>query len=122
MVVWLLCVLEFFLTARVDTHTAKCSWYGIECHGRETANQEIYNRKEMTCAHVNAPFGSIIMVQHNGKSIFVRVNDRIPRHYRREIDLSEVAFSRLEDLDVGVIDATVTIWYAPRRELIFFWP
>ena len=93
----------------IQTYMATCSWYGIECQGRTTANGEIYNRFDMTCAHVSAPFNSLVLVRNRGKYVIVRVNDRIPAYYNREVDLSEASFAAIEDCDVGVIDARITL-------------
>lgn len=111
MAIWIVAALEFLLASRIQTQTATCSWYGLECQGRITANGEVYDRFAMTCAHVDAPFGTIILVRNRGKTVAVRVNDRIPRYYHREIDLSEAAFAQIEDCDIGVIHVQATLWY-----------
>lgn len=109
MLLWVWLAARAWLGYSVEAGYATCSWYGQECQGRQTANAEIYDYHEMTCAHVSAPFNSLIMVSNRGKYVVVRVNDRIPRAYNREIDLSRSAFALIEDLDIGVIDAHIVM-------------
>ncbi|MBV0899473.1 MAG: septal ring lytic transglycosylase RlpA family protein [Wolbachia endosymbiont of Fragariocoptes setiger] len=67
------------------------SWYGIENHGKLTANGEIFNRHLITAAHKTLPLPCFALVTNlkNGKKIIVRVNDRGPFLKNRIIDLSE---------------------------------
>jgi rare lipoprotein A len=69
------------------------SWYGPGFHGRLTANGERYNQYGMTAAHRTLPFGTRMRVTNlaNGRSVVVRVNDRGPYIYGRELDLSKGA-------------------------------
>ena len=46
---------------------------------------------EMTCAHRTRPFGSMIAVSYNGRTISCRVNDRGPFKKGRVIDVSTSA-------------------------------
>ena len=56
------------------------SWYGLNFHGRRTANGETFSRSELTAAHLNLPLPSYIRVTNlsNNRSIILRVNDRGP--------------------------------------------
>lgn len=69
------------------------SWYGIDFHGRDTANGEVYDRQTLSAAHTTLPLPSYARVTNleNGRSVVVRVNDRGPYIAGREIDLSEKA-------------------------------
>lgn len=69
------------------------SWYGKKFHGRKTANGEIYDMYDMTCAHKTLPFNTKLKVKNldNGKVTYVRVNDRGPFVRKRIIDLSFTA-------------------------------
>src|SRR5215471_17432157 len=66
------------------------SWYGRDFHGRLTANGEIYDMHSISAAHTTLPLPCYVRVTNldNGRSIFVRVNDRGPYHRNRVIDLS----------------------------------
>ena len=57
----------------------KASWYGRPFHGRKTANGETYNMFRYTAAHPTLPIPSCVKVTNlqNGKSVIVRVNDRL---------------------------------------------
>ena len=38
------------------------SWYGLNFHGKKTANGEIYDMNELTAAHKTLPFNSLVKV------------------------------------------------------------
>lgn len=76
------------------------SFYGPGYHGRQTANQEIFDKNAMTAAMRSPmPFNTRVRVTDldNGKSVVVRINDRGPfvknsaGQFTRDIDLSEGA-------------------------------
>lgn len=69
------------------------SWYGLQFHGRRTANGERFDMNEMTAAHPSLPFGTLLEVRNvrNGKSVVVRINDRGPFKKSRILDLSFAA-------------------------------
>ncbi len=81
--------------------TGIASWYGSKFHGRTTANGETYNMYEMTAAHRDLPFGTMVKVVNpkNGKSVVVRINDRGPFIEGRIIDLSKKA---AEKINIGL--------------------
>ena len=58
---------------------------------------------EMTCAHRTRPFGSMIAVSYNGRTIRCRVNDRGPFKKGRVIDVSTSAARALGMIDAGVV-------------------
>lgn len=67
------------------------SFYGYESSGK-TASGEIFNPKNLTAAHNYLPFGTLVRVSSNNKSIVVRINDRGPaKRLHRVIDLSKQA-------------------------------
>ncbi|MFM8234471.1 MAG: septal ring lytic transglycosylase RlpA family protein [Holophagaceae bacterium] len=77
------------------------SWYGGDGDGFAgllTANGEVYDPDQMTCAHKILPLGTLLKVTNldNGRSIIVRVNDRGPYVDGRIIDLSRRAASLLD--------------------------
>jgi rare lipoprotein A len=81
----------------MELGTGEASWYGKRFAGRPTANGETFDPGELTAAHRELPFGSLVRVTHlrNGKSVIVRINDRGPFHKRRVIDLSRAAAEQL---------------------------
>ncbi len=91
------------------------SWYSRTDPGihRHTANREIFNDRDMTCAMWDVPFNQRVRVTNtdNGKSIIVRVNDRGP-HKRfvrkgRVIDLTKTAFQQISGTKRGIIHVQV---------------
>jgi rare lipoprotein A len=78
--------------SRAQAESGLASYYGG--HGR---------RGEMTCAHRTRPFGSIVTVSHNGRSIQCRVTDRGPFIRGRVIDLSVTAARALGMMQAGVV-------------------
>jgi len=93
------------------------SWYSEFSPGIRptTANMEIFNHDEMTCAIWDFPFDSWLEVTNlrNGKKVLVRVNDRGPAkrlcREGRVIDLTMAAFDKIADLDEGLIDVKVRV-------------
>jgi len=66
------------------------SWYGEYFEGRATASGEPYKMHNLTAAHPTLPLGSWVRVTnlHNGRVVYVRINDRGPIIPGRIIDLS----------------------------------
>lgn len=93
------------------------SWYSQEDPGvlETTANMEHFDDTKLTCAMWDLPFNTILKVTNleNGKSVLVRVNDRGPaKRLVREgriIDLTKAAFSKISDLENGLINIKVEI-------------
>ena len=71
------------------------SWYGPGFYGNKTANGETYTGNEMTAAHKSLPFGTLVRVSWQGRSIVVRINDRGPYIAGRVLDLSRAAATAL---------------------------
>ena len=80
------------------------SWYGEYFEGRPTASGEPYNMYDLTAAHPSLPLGSWVRVTnlHNGRVVYVRVNDRGPIVPGRIIDLSYGAAQVLHFKDKGL--------------------
>lgn len=83
------------LSTPVLADKVHASWYGPGFHGNQTASGEIFNQNDMTAAHKTLPFGTIVKVTHNGKSVKVRINDRGPFIKGRTIDLSKAAAKKI---------------------------
>jgi rare lipoprotein A len=61
----------------------------------------------MTCAHRTKPFGTILTVSANGRTIQCRVNDRGPFIRGRVVDLSVPAARALGMMRAGVTRVSV---------------
>jgi rare lipoprotein A len=66
------------------------SFYADKYQGKKTANGEIFNMNDLTCAHKKLPFNTKLRVTYikTGLSVIVRVNDRGPYVGDRILDLS----------------------------------
>lgn len=85
------------------------SWYGFES-GNTTANGERYDPWGMTAAHRSLPFGTIVRVTLDGRSVTVRINDRGPAAWTgREIDLSLGAATALGMVERGIAPVCITV-------------
>ncbi|MCR4823302.1 MAG: septal ring lytic transglycosylase RlpA family protein, partial [Treponema sp.] len=107
----LLLSLSGFSFSSVYKDNAKASYYADKFHGRKTANGEIFNMYDMTCAHKSLPFGTKLKVTNldNGKSVEVRVNDRGPFVAGREVDLSKAAAVKLDMIKTGTARVKIEI-------------
>lgn len=100
--------------SRGDTGSGVATWYGQEFHGRTTASGERFNMYDLTCAHKELPFGSLLEVTNtaNGKSVKCTVNDRGPFVSGRDLDLSYAAAKEIGLIGPG--HARVQITYLGR--------
>ena len=80
------------------------SWYSNDFHGGKTSSGEKYDKDAFTAAHRMIPFGTIIKVTNikNGRSAYVRVNDRGPHKASRKIDMSYAAAKKIGMINDGV--------------------
>jgi rare lipoprotein A len=89
----------------LDKGKMLASWYGPRFHGKKTANGELYDQMAFTSAHKSLPFGTLLKLTspRNNKSVIVRINDRGPYSYHRELDLSKGAAIALGMIKKGVL-------------------
>lgn len=87
------------------------SFYGKRFHQRMTANGEIFHMDSLTAAHKYLPFGTWVKVTRKDTkdSIWVRINDRLPRTSRRIIDLSRGAARELDMIDKGLVQVRLEL-------------
>ena len=83
------------------------SWYGPGFHGNNTANGEVYDMFAYTAAHKTLPFNTWLKVTYNGRSVFVRINDRGPYIGNRFLDLSAAGARAIGLTGVGYVTAEV---------------
>ena len=91
------------------------SWYGPGFHGKRTANGEVYDSNDMTCAHTTLPMPSLVKITNldTNQTALVRVNDRGPFHGGRIVDLSRAAAEKLGVVAAGT--ARVRVQYLPEE-------
>ena len=65
----------------------------------------------MTAAHKTLPFGTKVIVTNinNGKTVTVKINDRGPFVKGRIIDLTRAAFSKIENVDKGIVKVRIEV-------------
>ncbi len=80
------------------------SYYAAKFQGKRTASGEVFYLDSLTAAHKSFPFGTILRVtnQKNGKTVVVRVNDRLPSSSKRVIDLSYAAAKEVDMIRDGL--------------------
>ena len=102
-----LSVLAIQVTAQAEPVIA--SYYSTWFVGKPTAYGEPYDPNGFTAAHPYLPFGTYLLVSYNGRSVIVRVNDRMPYESDHDLDLSWAAAQAIGLTDVGtaVVDAEV---------------
>ena len=86
-------------------YQSQASWYGGYFHGRQTANQETFDKNILSAAHKSLPLNTYLLVTNleNGRKTIVRVNDRGPYIPGRELDLSEAAAKLIGSYSRGVV-------------------
>jgi rare lipoprotein A len=105
----------FSVTAQTDSvkesKTGKASYYASHFEGRRTATGEIFKQTNLTAASNRYKLGTVLQVTNNlnGKSVVVRINDRMG-HKTRLIDLSSKAAKLLGFYGDGITDVTVTVF------------
>ncbi|HMB54159.1 MAG TPA: septal ring lytic transglycosylase RlpA family protein [Thermoanaerobaculia bacterium] len=91
------------------------SWYGKPFHGRQTASGAVYDMHEMTAAHKELAFGTVVEVTNldNGLSTVVEITDRGPFIRGRVIDLSLAAAREIEMVGPGTAKVELRIVETP---------
>ena len=102
-----------FLFQLFPRHHGIASWYGHSDPYLNwlTANGEVFDDAEATCASWDFPFGTYIKVTNikNGKFVICRVNDRGPDgSLNPAIDLTKSRFQKIADPELGLVEVTIT--------------
>ncbi len=89
----------------------QASFYANKFNGRKTASGEIFDQKKLTCACNVLPLGTRIKVTNlrNGRSVIVKVNDRIHPKMKRVVDLSRGAAQKLGYVSRGLTRVKVEL-------------
>ncbi len=88
------------------------SFYHDSLDRQPTASEERYRPRYYTAAHRTLPFGTRVRVTHlgNGRSVWVRINDRGPFVEGRVIDLSRAAARQLRMIGSGLAKVRLEIY------------
>ena len=107
-------VVQIFACAQVKKDSASyitgiASWYSDSFQGRKTASGEIFSQKKFTCASNRYKLGTWLRIIniHNGKSVVVKVNDRMSPKTKRIVDITRVAAKQIGILGVGLTKVKV---------------
>ncbi|HZJ10864.1 MAG TPA: septal ring lytic transglycosylase RlpA family protein [Trueperaceae bacterium] len=95
--------------------TGMASWYGPGFAGRLTANGEVFDPSQLTAAHKELPFNTLVRVHNveNGDSVVVRINDRGPFKPGRIIDLSRAGAEAIGMIGTGVARVQLEVLTLP---------
>ena len=95
----------------LEANIVVASYYSDEFNSKKTANGEVYNMYELTAAHIDYPFNTIVRVTNmsNEESVIVRINDRKPDINGRAIDLSLKAAHELRMISSGIAKVKVEV-------------
>ncbi len=93
-----------FVSAHPYKANGKASFYSDKMQGQPTSSGERYDKTRFTAAHATLPFNTLIEVTNlqNGKSIIVRINDRMAARRHTIIDVSRAAAKEIGLLRAGV--------------------
>ncbi len=101
------------------TETGTASFYADEFDGKITYSGETYDMRGISAAHPSYPMGTIVRVTNlsNGKSVILRINDRMPYRSDRIIDLSLGAAEQLDMKRDGITEVKVEVlkWGSGRK-------
>lgn len=101
----------------VSHQTGLASWYGPGFAGRRTANGEVFDPSDLTAAHRELPFNTLVRVTNDetGASVVVRINDRGPFRSGRIIDLSRAAAEEIGMVGKGVGHVSLQVVTLPEN-------
>lgn len=89
----------------------RTTYYAQKFHNRKTASGEIYRKEKYTAAHKSLPFGTFLRIinESNNKEVVVKVNDRMSKRAKANLDLSRAAANQLDFIREGVKKLKVII-------------
>ena len=91
-------------TNALETVVGIASYYAEDFHNKITYSGEVYDMNELSAAHPSYPMGTIVRITNltNGKSVVLKINDRMPYRKDRIIDLSLGAAKELGMVNDGI--------------------
>lgn len=93
------------------TYKGVASFYNNKFNGRKTASGEIFSNNNLTAANNFLKLGTIVKVFNpkNGKSVIVKINDRMNKNNHRLLDLTENAARQLGLIEQGIGHVEIVI-------------
>lgn len=100
----LIFLLSFFAGNTTYVAAGKASFYADRLQGQHTSSGERYDKTLLTAAHASLPFNTYIKVTNlkNGKTVVVKINDRMSKSRHTIIDLSRAAAQEIDIIRAGV--------------------
>lgn len=96
--------MAFPIEAQSGTIQASC--YGSES-GPVTASGEKFSPQGLTAAHRSLPFGTRLLVRHEGRGVVLTVNDRGPAEWTgKDIDLAQGACQSIGLDGIGEVEVS----------------
>ncbi len=98
-------------SAKTKIQYGMASFYSNKFNGRKTANGEIFNNQKLTAAHNTLPLGIYVRVTNlrNGRTVIVKINDRLHHRNKRIIDLSRAAATKLGFIKSGLTRVKIEV-------------
>jgi len=95
----------------LETVTGVASYYADQYDGKITYSGEVYDMYGLSAAHPSYQMGTVIRVTnlYNDKSVIIRVNDKMPLHPDRIIDLSLGCAQELDTVNVGIQEVKIEV-------------
>ncbi|MDX1917722.1 MAG: septal ring lytic transglycosylase RlpA family protein [Candidatus Caenarcaniphilales bacterium] len=89
----------------------KASWIGERFQGKKTICGDLFDMNDLVGSHATLPCGSIVKVtsKTTGKSVSVRINNRIEINNGRVIDISRRAAEQIGLIQEGVGDVSLQV-------------
>lgn len=87
------------------------SYYAKKFNGRKTTSGEKFHNDNLTAAHKTLKLGTYVKVRNlkNDSVVIVKINDRLPKHSKRTIDLSQRAAKQLNFIKAGLTKVEITV-------------
>lgn len=94
-----------------DDTVGVASFYSDKFQGQRTASGEPYDKDQLTAAHSNLPFGTVLRVINlrNQRSVVLTVNSRLHRANRRMLDVSKRAAKELGFMQAGLTKVKIEV-------------
>jgi rare lipoprotein A len=88
----------------VVTYFGTASYYANKFNGLKTASGEIFDQSKLTGASNKVPLGTWVKVTNikNGKSVIVKINDRMHYKMKRVVDLSYSGAKKIGFIKSGI--------------------
>jgi rare lipoprotein A (peptidoglycan hydrolase) len=98
-------------SAVLETTEGTASFYADKYHGRITYSGVVYDMNGISAAHQTYQMGTILRVTNleNNKNVILEVNDRMPYHEDRIIDLSLGTAEELDFVNDGLVKVRIEV-------------